>query len=122
MKYIKKLYRLEKQAKEKNYSTEEIYQIRPKEAKPILDDFKKGLSKKSIQNPPKGLLGKAVSYSLKQWYWLEGYIEDGHLTIDNNLAENSIRPFVIGRNNWLFSGTPQGAGDQCFAVQPDWNS
>lgn len=109
MKYIKKLYRLEKQAREKNYSAEEIYQMRQKEAKPILNDFKKWLSKKSIQTPPKGLLGKAVSYALKQWHRLEGYIEDGHLTIDNNLAENSIRPFVIGRKNWLFSGTPEGA-------------
>ena len=83
--------------------------MRQEEAKPILENFKKWLSKKSLQTPPKGLLGKAVSYALNQWHRLEGYIEDGHLTIDNNLAENSIRPFVIGRKNWLFSGTPEGA-------------
>jgi transposase len=109
MKYIKKLYRLEKNARENNYSADEIYRMRQEEAKPILENFKKWLSKKSLQTPPKGLLGKAVSYALNQWHRLEGYIKDGHLTIDNNLAENSIRPFVIGRKNWLFSGTPEGA-------------
>jgi transposase len=83
--------------------------MRQEEAKPILENFKKWLSKKSLQTPPKGLLGKAVSYALNQWNRLKGYIKDGNLTIDNNLAENSIRPFVIGRKNWLFSGTPEGA-------------
>lgn len=109
MKYIKKLYRLEQDARKNNYSVDEIYRMRQEEAKPILGDFKKWLSKKSLQTPPKGLLGKAVSYALNQWHRLEGYIEDGNLTIDNNMAENSIRPFVIGRKNWLFSGTPEGA-------------
>ena len=54
-------------------------------------------------------MGKAVAYTLNQWHRLVGYIEDGHLSIDNNMAENSIRPFVVGRKNWLFSGTPEGA-------------
>jgi transposase len=107
--YIKKLYRLEKEARNKDLSREEIYQMRQDKAKPILDDLYKWLSKKSVQTPPKGLLGKAVSYTLKQWDRLIGYIEDGRLAPDNNGAENSIRPFVIGRKNWLFSGTPVGA-------------
>jgi transposase len=55
------------------------------------------------------LLGKAISYALRQWDQLMVYINDGRLTMDNNLAENAIRPFVIGRKNWLFSGTPEGA-------------
>lgn len=109
MKYIKKLYRLERHAKNNDFSVEEMYRMRQEEAQPILEDFKKWLSKKSLQTPPKGLLGKAVSYTLNQWHRLIGYIEDGHLTPDNNMAENSIRPFVIGRKNWLFSGTPEGA-------------
>jgi transposase len=53
--------------------------------------------------------GKTVAYALNQWHRLVGYIEEGNLTIDNNLAENSIRPFVVGRKNRLFSGTPEGA-------------
>jgi len=107
--YIKKLYKLEKEARTKEFSPAEIYRMRQDQAKPILDDFYKWLSTKSVQTPPKGLLGKAISYTLKQWNRLIGYIEDGHLTPDNNNAENAIRPFVIGRKNWLFSGTPAGA-------------
>jgi transposase len=109
MKYIKKLYKLERDARKNAFSVEEIYHMRQTESKPILEDFKKWLSKKSLETPPKGLLGKAISYTLNQWHRLIGYIEDGHLTPDNNMAENSIRPFVVGRKNWLFSGTPEGA-------------
>jgi transposase len=83
--------------------------MRQEESKTILDDFEKWLKKKKLQTPPKGLLGKAVNYTLNQWHRLVGYIEDGNLSIDNNMAENSIRPFVLGCKNWLFSGTPEGA-------------
>lgn len=107
--YIKKLYKLEKEADEKELSPEEIYQLRQDKAKPILDEFHEWLAKRMLQTPPKGLLGKAIAYTLNQWHRLAGYIKDGHLAPDNNMAENSIRPFVIGRKNWLFSGTPDGA-------------
>ena len=83
--------------------------MRQERAKPILEEFYAWLSKKSLQTPPKGLLGKAVSYALNQCKKLIGYLEDGRLALDNNMAENSIRPFVIGRKNWIFSGTPAGA-------------
>ena len=109
LKYIRRLYGIEKKIRNGVYSAEQIYEIRQTESKPILDDFEKWLKKKKQQTPPKGLLGKAVTYTLNQWQRLVGYIEDGHLSIDNNMAENSIRPFVIGRKNWLFSGTPEGA-------------
>jgi transposase len=107
--YIKKLYKIERTARKEKLSPEEIYRLRQEEAKPILDDFEKWLSKNKLLTPPKGLLGKAIAYTLNQWHRLVGYIEDGRLSIDNNMAENSIRPFVIGRKNWLFSGTPEGA-------------
>jgi hypothetical protein len=58
---------------------------------------------------PKGLLGKALSYLEKSWTKLTVYTEDGRLSIDNNPAENAIRPFVIGRKNWLFSASVRGA-------------
>jgi len=104
--YIKKLYKLEKEAQRDGLSVELIYRMRQEKAKPVLADFKKWLDKKTMQTPPKGLLGKAVSYTLRQWDRLIGYIEYGYLLPDNNLAENSIRPFVLGRKNWLFSGKP----------------
>ena len=109
LKYIRGLYRIEKKAKEDKLSAQEIYQVRQKESKPILEEFKKWLAKRSLQTPPKGLLGMAISYALNQWDRLVGYIEDGLLSPDNNGVENGIRPFVVGRKNWLFSGTPQGA-------------
>jgi transposase len=109
LKYIKKLYKLEREACKDKWSCSEIYNMRQEKAKPILADFKKWLSKEILLTPQKGLLGKAIAYALNQWQRLAGYIKDGSLTIDNNMAENSIRPFVIGRKNWLFSGTPKGA-------------
>ena len=54
-------------------------------------------------------LGKATKYALGQWPKLIRYIDDGHLAIDNNRAERAIKPLVIGRKNWLFSNTPNGA-------------
>lgn len=63
----------------------------------------------SAQTPPKVLLGKAIANCLNQWDRLTGYLKDGRLSMDNNSAENAIRPFVVGRKNWLFAGTPEGA-------------
>jgi imidazoleglycerol phosphate dehydratase HisB len=54
-------------------------------------------------------LGKAVTYLANNWNKLERYVEEGYLPIDNNTAESAIRPFVIGRKNWVFSDTPKGA-------------
>ncbi len=67
------------------------------------------MDEKSIHTPPKGVFGKAITYTLNQWHRLEAYIEDGVVTPDNNAAENAIRPFVVGRKNWLFSANPKGA-------------
>ncbi len=107
--YIRKLYGIESQAKKNNLSVEEIQLERQNISKPILDEFKIWLRKKQNQTPPKGLLGKAISYTLKQWPRLIIYLEDGRIRMDNNLVENAIRPFVVGRKNWLFSGSPAGA-------------
>lgn len=57
----------------------------------------------------KSLLGQAVAYTLNQWNRLKLFLDNGVVGIDNNSAENAIRPFVIGRKNWLFAGTPEGA-------------
>ena len=109
MKFIKHLYALEKVARQKEMSGDEVYEWRQKQAKPVLEKFKTWLNKKSRQVVPKSLFGQAISYCLAQWHRLENYIKDGHAGIDNNVAENAIRPFVVGRKNWLFSGTPEGA-------------
>lgn len=106
---IRPLYALEKKARADGLSPDEIYNMRQQHAKPIVAKFKRWLHKKNGVVPPKSLLGKAVAYCLNQWHRLENYIKDGNAGIDNNPAENAIRPFVLGRKNWLFSGTPDGA-------------
>ena len=109
LKYIRLLYRFEKVARQKKMSKSELYELRQNQAKPILRKFRIWLTKRSSTVVPKSLLGKAISYCLAQWHRLENYLKSGHAGIDNNTAENAIRPFVIGRKNWLFSGTPEGA-------------
>lgn len=107
IKEIQKLYLVEKQAKD--LSPEERYQLRQNKAKPTIDKLKIWLEKSLPQVPPKTAIGKALSYLDNQWPNLIQYLEDGAYPIDNNLAENKIRPFVIGRKNWLFSNSQAGA-------------
>jgi transposase len=107
--YFSKLYAIEKEARKNDYSPEQIYTTRQEKAMPILEEFHEWLQKRAPQVPPKSLLGKAISYCLTQWDRLVVYLEDGRLSIDNNAAENAVRPFVLGRKNWLFVGTPEGA-------------
>ena len=107
--YIQQLYGLEKEARVKQWSPEMIATMRAEKARPILEAFHQWLLKRSGQTPPKGLLGRAIGYALKQWDRLLVYLEEPIVTPDNNMAENAIRPFVVGRKNWLFAGTPKGA-------------
>ena len=104
---IQRLYRIEKAAKE--LSTEERHALRQTEAVPILEDFKAWLDKSASQGLPKSKMGTAIGYCLNQWPKLVRYLEDGDLSIDNNLAERDIRPLTTGRKNWMFSNTPKGA-------------
>lgn len=105
--FCTQLYEVEKAIKE--LSTEERYKIRLERSRPILDAFSAWLNKKSLEVIPKSKTGQAITYCLNQWSKLETYLLDGRLEIDNNRAERSIKPFVIGRKNFLFSNTPKGA-------------
>ncbi len=105
--HIRKLYRIESQIKD--LSATDKQKEREERAKPLLDQFKAWLDKSVNQVPPKSAVGKAIAYSLGQWGKLERYLECGHLQIDNNRAERAIKPFVIGRKNWLFANTANGA-------------
>jgi len=104
---ITKLYAIEKTLKEANAETR--WQIRQQQAVPQLQKIRALLEKTLHSTLPKGLLSKAVSYLDKNWQKLNVYTQDGRLSIDNNPAENAIRPFVIGRKNWLFSASVNGA-------------
>jgi len=104
---ISKLYQVERRARDK--TPQERHALRQKKAAPVLETIKTWLDEKVTQVLPKSPLGTAISYTLKRWPKLMTYLEDGHIEIDNNTAENAIRPFVIGRKNFLFSGSPRGA-------------
>ncbi len=78
-------------------------------SEPILADFKAWLDKSALQVSSKSKLGEAINYSLNQWSKLKRYTENGLLNIDNNRAERAVKPFVIGRKNWLFNINHKGA-------------
>ena len=88
-------------------SPDERLEKRQELSKPLLDEFYIWVN--SLNDPPKTGLGKAKYYALSQRKYLERYLLDGRLEISNNRAERSIKPFVIGRKNWLFANTVKGA-------------
>lgn len=104
---IGELYHIEAQIKDK--TVEEKYQQRQEHAKPQLEKLHTWLLKYVNQTPPKGKLGQAMRYLINHWQKLIRYIDDGRLHIDNNAIENDIRPFALGKKNWLFYGNPRGA-------------
>ena len=88
-------------------SPKKRYEERQKQSKPVVDDFLSWLD--SLKSLPKTALGKAVYYMHSQRKYLLRYLDDGRLEISNNRAERSIKPFVIGRKNWMFCNTSGGA-------------
>jgi transposase len=113
IKYIRKLYALEDTLRKEALDEKDFVKKRKVQAGPILAAFKEWLEKRAIEILPSSLMGKAVEYTLKQWEKLIAYLESPHLTPDNNASENAIRPFVLGRKNWLFNKSPEGAESSC---------
>jgi transposase len=104
---IRKLYAIESRIE--GLSAEQKTEQRQLLSRPVLDDLKNWLEKNIRRVPKDSLTWTAINYTLNQWKLLIGYCEDGRLNISNALAENAIRPFAVGRRNWLFSDTPRGA-------------
>jgi len=104
-KFCDKLFALERDFSE--LSAEDRFEKRRELSKPVFDDFYKWLG--TLDPPQKTGLYTAVVYARNQREYLGRYLEDGRLEISNNRAERSIKPFVIGRKNWLFANTPRGA-------------
>jgi len=107
--FIQKLYKIENGLRSQNISSEEFVAKREKESQPVLDEFHAWLSVKCDEILPGSKIGRAIRYTLNEWDKLVRYLEAEILTPDNNRVENAIRPFVVGRKNWLFSNTPRGA-------------
>jgi transposase len=103
---IQKLYRVEKQAQ--TFTPQVRHEHRQQQAQPILEKLRTWLDESLTQVPPTSATGKALHYLHHEWPKLIRYLDDGRLAIDNNGAENAIRPFVVGRKNWLFSASVKG--------------
>jgi transposase len=100
---IGRLYKLEREAKDWDAAARK--QLRVEQARPLLTEFKTWLDEQELL--PKSRIGQAQTYTLNQWAALQRYLEDGDLSIDNNLAERTVKPIAIGRKNWLFVGSEQ---------------
>ena len=97
------MYRIEKQVKELRHK--ERQSIRQEQSKPILDHLHQWLMLQRQKVPDGSGIAKAIDYSLKRWEALTRYCEDGAVPIDNNRVENQMRPWALGRGNWLFAGS-----------------
>jgi transposase len=113
LQYIKNLYTIETMLRGEKSDENEFLKNRKEEAEPVLSEFKIWLEKQAVDVPPSVQLGKAVAYTLKQWNKLAAYLESPYLTPDNNACENAICPFVLGRKNWMFNKSPEGAESSC---------
>lgn len=105
--FIKNLYAIERRIRDQ--PPEQRHRVRLRDSVPVLERLREWALETRPRVPPKTALGKALAYLEHHWHGLTRFLEDGRLECDNNIAENAIRPFVIGRRNWLFSATPAGA-------------
>ena len=105
--YCPRLFKLEQAFAE--LTPEERYEKRLEQEKPVLDALLSWANEMQAKTALKSALGRAIHYLLEQWPYLTRYLEDGRLELSNNRAERSIKPFVMGRKNWLFANTPGGA-------------
>jgi len=105
--WIGQLYGIEETGKA--FTCVERFYYRRRQARPILKQFKRWLLRHHLTVLPKSPIGKAIAYVLNHWQALNNYLRDGMLEIDNNTAERAIKPLVIGRKNYLFAGSHEGA-------------
>ena len=111
LEFIGSLYRVEAEARKQGLSADQRKELRLEKSLPVLNDLGKWLAQeiKGGEVLPKSAIGKAFGYTLNRWESLNSYLNDGMLEIDNNLIENAIRPVALGRKNYLFAGSHEGA-------------
>jgi transposase len=106
---MRKLYMTEREARENNLSFEQRKELRLEQSLPVLQELETWMKEQLPEVLPKSSIGQAIAYTLGLWNRLTRYIENGHVEIDNNLIENSIRPVALGRKNYLFAGSHEAA-------------
>jgi len=109
MSFYREIYKIERDAKNLKLTPAERYRLRQEKTAPLMVNFKKWLDEKCPLTLPKSYIGKAIKYCLNHWDGLTMFLRDGRLEVDNNLTEQQIKAFVMGRKNWLFSDTVAGA-------------
>jgi transposase len=116
--YIDKLFELERDYKEKKLTPEQRREARLENTKPVLNAYNAWLIEKKRLALPQGKLATAVNYSLKHWDSLCTFLDDGEIELSNNDCENGIRPFAVGRGNWLFAKSQNGAKASaiCYSI------
>jgi transposase len=108
--FCDQLFAQEKKYQKQGLTAQERFDARLRESKPIAEAFFEWAQKEYDQNPlPQSAFGKALTYAVNQKSWLMNVFLDGRLELSNNRAERSVRPFAIGRKNWLFCNVPAGA-------------
>jgi transposase len=93
----------------KDATPEERHDVRNVRSREVLDKYRAWLDDMVLKVTQSSKLGEAIRYSINQWEYLTCFLKDGRLEIDNNRAERTVKPFVIGRKNWMFAVTPEGA-------------
>jgi transposase len=106
---IKQLYGIERAASDRQLDATARQGLRQEQARPMLEKLQAYLQEQRAAALPKSPLGAAIGYALRNWVALTRYAEDGRLKIDNNGAEQALRPIVLGRKNWLFAGSEAAA-------------
>jgi transposase len=109
LKLFQPLYDVEREARELNLSFDDRKALRQQKAVVPLMELESWLRTNVVEVLPKSVMGQAIAYTLNLWPRLQRYIENGQWEIDNNLVENSIRPVALGRKNYLFAGSHEGA-------------
>ncbi len=107
VKLIDKLYKIEEQIKD--LTLDQRHKIRQEKSVPILNEIKTWIDEIRPKITPKSVAGKAINYAYNEWQYLIKYVENPQYNISNILIENAIRPFALGRKNWLFSASVDGA-------------
>lgn len=99
---IRKLFLIEAKADRRKLDPETRRELRQKKSAPLVEEFEAWMAKAMLTTLPKGPLGRAIAYAQNQWAALTCFLEDGELSLSNNAAERALRPFAVGRKNWLF--------------------
>ncbi len=114
LKLIGGLYTIEEEARRAELAPEKLRELRWEKSRPVIREIRRWLKTHRHAVLPKSELGKAIFYTIKRWRKLLRFLRNGVIPLDNNLVENDIRPFVVGRKNWLFNDTPRGARASAF--------